>query len=150
MLAKRRYGYDYGESDGRRRMRDPLFYESHITKCIDLFGGWNSFALQDDDAPARARFVSMYDELARRERADLVSGQTLPASALGRGGKAALQLVQRTKGAAAVDPVLPAAAHAAPVPVRVAELRQKPGPTPFQRRMTADEIDAELQRWVTQ
>jgi hypothetical protein len=161
MLAKRRHGYDYGESDAQRRLRDPLFTEPHITKCLDMFGGWNSFALQDDDAPARARFIAIYDEFARRERADLVSGHTLPAPALGRGGKAALQLVQRNNdavlgvqeanGAAGGSPAgvasRPAASTTPAAPAApIAPPRPKPGPTPFQRRVSLEELDAELAR----
>jgi len=153
LMAKRRHGYDYGRVDAWRRLKDPLFAEPHIQECLTMFGGWNAFALDDDEAPSRARFIAMYDELTRRERADLVSGQPLPAPALdrARNNRAALALVS-SKGAGSGADALADAREAAPrsapadILVPMAPPRPQPPPAREHRRWTPEELDAELAR----
>lgn len=153
LQAKRAYGYDYGPDDvRRRRRRDPLFADERIRRCLTLWGGWNAFALADEDAPARARFIAMFDELAQRERRDVSSGIPLPRPQLGS-GPAPKQITQQQAAKGAEGVRAPHDAGALPAPsvpeaprVRVAPPRQKPGPTPFQRRVSVEELDAELAR----
>lgn len=150
LQAKRAYGYDYGPDDVRRRRRDPIFADEHIRRCLTLWGGWNAFALADEDAPARARFIAMYDELAQRERQDVSSGMPLPRPALGMGhsGAPAPALAAprgvRRPGDASPPKGSPEGQPASVVPI--APPRPKPGPTPFQRRVSVEELDAELAR----
>lgn len=108
----------------------------------------------DHDMADRARFIAAYDGLSERQRQDLVAGQALPAPTSPaarlepRNNRAAQALVV-TNGAAgnssaqADKTKASATAPAAPA-VPIASPRPKPGPTPFQRRMTADELEAEL------
>lgn len=78
MMAKRKHGYDYGPIDVRRRLRDPLFSDPLIAQCLNLWGGWSAFALADDEAADRARFIALFSGLAGRERQDLTAGKALP------------------------------------------------------------------------
>jgi hypothetical protein len=138
MLAKRRHGYDYGAVDARRRERDPLFGDALITRCLALWGGWNAFALADDDAADRARFIALYAGHAGRERQDIVAGKPLPAplpTSLAR------SLPRPTAMAEPAAPMPVAQLTAALAPKRPASCP----PSPYAgRRLTAAELDAAL------
>lgn len=152
--ACRRYGYDYGPDDARRRLRDPLFGAPHIDECLRLWGGWNAFSTTDHDAASRARFCALYDELAGRERRDLVSGIPLPPPA-------GLRLVAPAPVADTLGALCGVGrGQAAPAP-KDAVTRQPEPPTKaapalrvvrpeFQRRMTAEEITAALEQGAAQ
>src|SRR5690606_26736715 len=61
------------------RYQAPRFRDPHITRALGVFGGWVAFCDSPDVDPAgRARFVELYEEGARRERADIASGLPRP------------------------------------------------------------------------
>lgn len=144
MMAKRKHGYDYGAVDTHRRSKDPLFGDPLIQQCLMMWGGWNAFALADEDAAARARFIALYGELAGRERQDLIVGKPLPRP-------------ERAPVLPLETPVAKDEPASMPAPMPVAQLvvalastrpssRQEPRPpSAFAgRRLTAAEIDAAL------
>lgn len=72
MEAVRRHGRCYGEPA-------PEFSDPLIAKCIGVWGSWNDLCNSPSADPGgRARFIELYDELARAARQDQVSGQALP------------------------------------------------------------------------
>lgn len=139
MMAKRKYGYDYGPSNVPRRLRDPLFGDPLIKQCLALWGGWNAFALADDDAADRARFIALFAGLAGQERQNLTAGKALP-------------LPQRAPVPVLAPPLTVAKAEPrAPMPVAALVAAIKPErpanrpPSAFAgRKLTAEEIDAAL------
>ncbi len=59
---------------GNPRFKDPL-----VKEALRLWGGWQEFcASPEDDPGGRARFIDLYDQLARRERNDSASAVKLP------------------------------------------------------------------------
>ena len=62
----RRVGYC-----GTPRFEDPI-----VTEIVRRTG-WREMCLSQDGAPDRARFIELYDQLARQARLDLVSGVPL-------------------------------------------------------------------------
>jgi len=64
MLAVRRHGRTYGGEPG------PTFSDPLIAECVRVWGGsWNTVCDSPDNDPAgRARFIELYDSLAKRER----------------------------------------------------------------------------------
>jgi hypothetical protein len=135
MLAKRKHGYDYGAIDARRRLRDPLFGDPVIARCLTMWGGWNAFALADDDAADRARFCALFASHVGRERQDLVAGKALPMPE-----RAPALLFERPK---------PRTEPPAPMPVAQIKAVLSPEtsrpPSPYAgRKLTAAEIDAAL------
>lgn len=74
MLAVRRHGRTYGEEEA------PKFKDPIIAKCLGIWGSWNSLCNSPtDDAAGRARFVELYDSLAKSQRQDVVAGRALSA-----------------------------------------------------------------------
>lgn len=69
----RRVGYT-----GRPRFDDP------IVRAIVARWGWRALCLSETGAADRARFIELYEALAKRERADRISGVALPAPAAHR------------------------------------------------------------------
>ena len=60
---------------GTPKWQDPILAET-----MRLWGAWRDFCNSPEDDPGgRARFIEMYDQLAARKRADVVSGIALPA-----------------------------------------------------------------------
>jgi hypothetical protein len=51
------------------RFRDPI-----VTEALKLWGSWEDFASCDHSAADRARFIQLYDELAKRTREQAVAG----------------------------------------------------------------------------
>jgi hypothetical protein len=114
---------------------EPTFADPLIPKCLGVWGTWNDACESPSDDPGgRARFIDLYDELARRQRQDAVAGRALPAAA-----------PHREFWAARPERSLPAANDPEPAPVL--ELRTVPRikhPPPEQRSWTADEINQRL------
>jgi hypothetical protein len=140
MMAKRKHGYDYGDDDMRRRLRDPLFSDPLIKQCLTLWGGWSAFSQAADDAADRSRFIALFASLAGRERQDLTAGKALP-----RPERAPAPSLQQP------GPSVAKAEPRAPMPVAqlmAALTPRKPANTgqslATARRWTADELDAAL------
>jgi len=78
MLAVRRHGRTYGGEPG------PTFADPLIAECIRVWGGsWNTVCDSPENDPAgRARFIELYDSLAKRERraAQTTPGLQLPSA----------------------------------------------------------------------
>jgi len=145
--------------DGAMRMQSPWPpLAPDVEQAMrQTWGSWSTCCAETGpDAPDRARFIAAYDGIAERERADLVSGQPLPAPA-----SPALKLItqqQTAKGAAAplpraadrIDvesrPVESPPAAAAPAAIPLAPQRTPPAPAREHRRWTPEELDAELAR----
>lgn len=74
MLAVRRHGRCYGDSPA------PKFDDPLIPQCLRVWGGsWNDVCNSpENDAAGRARFIELYDSLARQRRQDVVAGRVLP------------------------------------------------------------------------
>jgi hypothetical protein len=69
LRAVRRFGF-YGT---------PRFTDPHIQRAIGVWGSWSQVCLSpDDDAAGRARFIELYEQLARDSRANASSGVSLP------------------------------------------------------------------------
>lgn len=62
---------------GVPRFNDPL-----VARCSDIMT-WRGLCLGDNEAADRARFIELYDNLAARERHDIVAGRALPEPARG-------------------------------------------------------------------
>jgi hypothetical protein len=62
----------------------PSFVDPLVAECVRLMG-WRGLCLGTNEAADRARFVELYDALARRGRADEVVGHALPRSPSGLG-----------------------------------------------------------------
>lgn len=61
---------------GKPRFADPL-----VAQAVRMWCSWRDFcASPEDDPGGRARFIELYDQLAARARADVVSGIALPAA----------------------------------------------------------------------
>jgi|SRR6185503_11747298 len=59
---------------GRPRFQDPI-----VAQCIQMWGSWQSFcASPEDDPGGRARFIELYETLAKRDRSDEQTGVPLP------------------------------------------------------------------------
>lgn len=112
------------------RFRDPL-----VTEALRLWGSWSGFCDSPEDDPGgRARFIELYDSLARRKRDAEVSGIPLPAP----------------QAAPLLPPASPVRALGAPDVARalvkaLEPPKARPPETPH-RRMSAEEIDQALQR----
>lgn len=58
----------------------PKWTDPVLAEALRLWGSWRSFCCSPEDDPGgRARFIEMYEQLAARTRADVVSGIPLPA-----------------------------------------------------------------------
>jgi hypothetical protein len=127
----RAHGRDYGQGE-------PAFADPLLARCLGVWGSWNDLcASPSDDPGGRARFATLYDELAQRERQALTAGQALPSPAPG-----ALRPVQRAPER------LPAPAPATFVSELVGQVTARP-PRPERepataRRWSAAELDAAL------
>lgn len=138
MLAKRKHGYDYGPIDVQRRLRDPIFSDPLIKQCLNLWGGWSAFALADDEAADRARFIALFASLAGRERQDLTAGKALPSPQRTGPVLAPAMSIARAEPRA---PMPVAELMAALTPARPAN---RPPSAYAGRKLTADEIAAAL------
>ncbi len=59
--------------------KEPTFLDPLIPKCLGVWGTWNDACDSPSNDPGgRARFIELYDELARRQRDAVVSGIALP------------------------------------------------------------------------
>jgi hypothetical protein len=71
--AIRRHGRCYGGEE------PPKFSDLLIAKCLGVWGSWNDACnAPSDDAAGRARFIELYDSLARTARTDAMCGRALP------------------------------------------------------------------------
>jgi hypothetical protein len=62
------------------RYEAPRFADPLVVETMRLWGSWQGFCDSPQDDPGgRARFIELYDQLAARRRADVVSGIPLPA-----------------------------------------------------------------------
>lgn len=53
----------------------PKFKDPLVTEALRLWGSWKEFCLSpEDDAAGRARFIQLYDELAKRKHEQDVAG----------------------------------------------------------------------------
>jgi hypothetical protein len=128
LQAIRKHGPAFGNHP------EPMFADPYIAKCLGVWGTWNGACNSPSNDPGgRARFIELYDDLASRARADVVSGVALPAPADTRKAFWLKKPRQLTSGEETVAPVL--------------ELRPVPRikhPEPEQRRWTAEEIEQRL------
>lgn len=145
--------------DGIVRVQSPWPpVPSDVARAMrQTWGSWDACCTETGpDAPDRARFIAAYDGIAERERADLVSGQPLPAPA-----SSALKLItqqqQIAMGSAARLPTAITKAGEEPRPAGapfavtapeapIAPPREPRAPARAPRRWTAEELDAELAR----
>jgi hypothetical protein len=115
------------------RYEKPRFSDPLVAETLRLWGSWQGFCDSPEDDPGgRARFIELYEQLAARARADVVSGIALP----------------RAVGAPELVRARPQATRPQPVPV-LAVLTPEPlaprPPSPYAgRKLTAAEIDAAI------
>lgn len=114
----------------------PRFRDRHIQRAIGVWGTWGDLCSSPSDDPGgRARFIELYEQLAGRERADVVSGAALPEPGGGQG-----EFLPRERPEA--PKALPKASTGLVAP--------KPPPPPDnpanRRKWTAAELDEELTR----
>ena len=128
LRAVRSVGY-YGTAT----FRDPF-----IGRAIGVWGSWAQLCLAPDDDPAgRARFIELYEQLARDARANASSGIPLPPPP-------EEPEFEETTPAPRLPPAPPA-----PAPVRLLgrpSVPVDPAPPREPRRYTAEELDAELEK----
>jgi len=55
----------------------PDFADPVVARCVERFG-WRALCFEGDGTSDRARFIELYDRLAREQRLDQVSGVPLP------------------------------------------------------------------------
>jgi len=55
----------------------PDFADPIVARCVERFG-WRALCFEGDGTADRARFIELYDRLAREQRLDQVSGVPLP------------------------------------------------------------------------
>jgi hypothetical protein len=94
----------------------PSFVDPLVADCVNAMG-WRGLCLGDNEAADRARFAELYDALAARGRADVVSGRPLPAPRAGLAPASRIGLLlPEAKGKPAGAPViaLPVAPKAKP------------------------------------
>jgi hypothetical protein len=120
------------------RYEVPTFADPLVSEALRLWGSWVDFCNSPEDDPGgRARFIELYDSLATRQRQDVASGIPLPAPqsrpALG-------------PSAPRHKPALVPAPAGAPVPKVLVAAPRKPEQSQFRRRMTAEEIQGELDK----
>ncbi len=132
-MAAVRYVGRYGVP----KVRDPL-----VREALRLWGSWQSFCDSPEDDPGgRARFIELYDALARRQRDTEVSGIPLPAAERPRPRLVAPVVPLPLAAPAPEAPTAPAP----PVPLPVMPSLPRPrGPDPEYRRYTGDELQAAL------
>jgi Loader and inhibitor of phage G40P len=113
----------------------PKFTDPLVAETIRMWGSWQGFCNSPEDDPGgRARFIELYEQLAARARADVVSGIALPAPT----------------NAHRIAPVesRPTAAELVKSPTPPALELPTPKPRPVSpyagRKLTADEIDAAM------
>lgn len=127
---------------GELRMQSPWPpLEPDVAAAMrQTWGSWADccHAPDSQEMADRARFIAAYDGLSERGRQDLVAGIALPAP------RSAPARALRDVSA----PTVPLARSASPSPLHVPAIAiPRPAvPTPFQRRMTREELDAELAR----
>jgi hypothetical protein len=115
----------------------PSFKDPLVAECVRLMT-WRGLCLGENEASDRARFIELYDNLAARERGNVVAGRALPAPTAGL----ALPL---WKPLQLPEPKPSAAVTAAELDALLA--KREPVASPYAgRRMTADEINAALER----
>lgn len=62
----------------RGRYNPPVFKDDTINQALRLWGSWEALCNSPEDDPGgRARFVQLYDSLAKSTRADAVAGPRL-------------------------------------------------------------------------
>lgn len=75
--AIRRFGYCLKDEEPPK-FKDPL-----IAKCLGVWGSWNDACnAPGDDAAGRARFIELYNSLARAAHTEAMCGRALPAAGL--------------------------------------------------------------------
>jgi hypothetical protein len=58
----------------------PNFADERVAESVRVLG-WRNLCLSANDAADRARFITLYDGLSERHRADLIAGRALPPAA---------------------------------------------------------------------
>lgn len=122
-----------GEVRRGGRYAQPRFADALVGETIRLWGSWQGFCDSPEDDPGgRARFIELYEQLAARRRADVVSGIALPAP---KGEPRRLSRVP-------VEPQL--ASPTATFPLALPTLKARSVSVYAGRRLSAAEIDAAL------
>lgn len=121
----------------RGRYATPQFADPMVAETIRMWGSWQGFCNSPEDDPGgRARFIELYDQLAARARADVVSGIALP-----------LPRTLPTEPRPLVK-AQPAPAELAPAAAAVAlvlpALKPRPPSAYAGRKLSAEEIDAAM------
>jgi hypothetical protein len=122
------------------RYEAPRFADPLVVETMRLWGSWQGFCDSPQDDPGgRARFIELYDQLAARRRADVVSGIPLPAP---RSASLSLsESLPARREARQVSAAVPA--HLAPLFVP-ATVMPRPVSAYAGRQMSADEINAAI------
>jgi hypothetical protein len=131
----------------------PDFADPVVARCVDRFG-WRALCFEGDGTADRARFIELYDRLAREQRLDQVSGVPLPKPLSGLAELRRLpEAPEQPKPlVSAPSPERPATAKPGgkdgPFRVELSNLvpaiPEPPARTWTGRRLTKDELDAEL------
>jgi len=119
----------------------PKFRDPHITRALGVWGSWvDVCASPADDAAGRARFIELYEQSAKRERADVVAGKPLPAPRAGL-----REFGPQTPPAARKRAPEPEPSGAAAMVVVPAAPRQRQESPIAGKRLSAADIDAALE-----
>lgn len=119
----------------------PRFTDPLITQAIGVWGSWQDVCRSpENDAAGRARFIELYDQLARRRREAQVSGIPLPSSPTPtREFTLPKPKLLPPHDAPRDEPPLPPIVSK----VTVTPARERPPDAPY-RKLSAEDIEREL------
>jgi hypothetical protein len=117
---------------GGRCYPEPAFADPVVSTTVNALG-WRQLWNEQNETADRARFIELYDKLAARRRADVASGIPLPEPE----DQAELPPAPQPRRLRATQPDHPALPAFAPT--------TQPQRPEFQRRMTAEELDAAIE-----
>ena len=143
MQAVRAHGRCYGGEPA------PEFADPIIARAVGVWGSWNDLCSSPSDDPGgRARFIELYDELAKRGRQDVASGIPLPAPTTERRHALPAPIDSQAQVATRVRPGPADATTGRPdgaaLVSRIGSQAPTRAPEVSHRRYTTEELDAAI------